>query len=115
MVKDKIETVLDMSVGAFLAAAEKGREVAGEFAKRGREAREKQRGRLESSGKQKTQGRASAKKAVSDELAKILSKMQIATAKDVARLEERITEIEARIERLVASPGGCSPGSAGTV
>ena len=91
--KDKFETALDVSVGAFIAAAERAKDVADELAKRGREARDKQKGKA-------AQGRPRrpTREALAEDLRKVLAKMQIATAQDLAQLEARISELERKLK-----------------
>lgn len=98
--KEKFETALDVSVGAFVAAAERAREVADELAKRGREARAKQKQKMAARGQQGKGKRLPTKEALAEDLAKILAKMQIATVKDVDRLSARIEDLESKIEEM---------------
>jgi polyhydroxyalkanoate synthesis regulator phasin len=97
--KEKLEAALDVSLGAFVSAAERAKEVAEELAKRGRRARDEHKEKAASVGPEKGKRRPT-KEALAADLAKLLSKMQIATAKDIARLEERIAELEMKLAGL---------------
>lgn len=96
--KDKFETALDVSVGAFIAAAERAKDVADELAKRGREARDRQKEKAARGAPDGARKRRPTREALAEDLRKILSKMQIATAQDLADLEARISEVERKLK-----------------
>ncbi|MBE0416400.1 MAG: hypothetical protein IBX63_01365 [Coriobacteriia bacterium] len=101
-----IEKAFLMGLGAAFFAKDKAEELADELVKRGRLTREDSdsfTGRLVD---QADSAAASAQKTVSEETAKVVERMGLASKADLARLESELTEIKALIASLRPVEGG---------
>lgn len=103
-----VEKAFLMGMGAAFLAKDKAEELADEMVKRGRMTREESdsfAGRLV---KQADSAADSAQKTVSEETARAVKRMGLASKDDLARLENELTEIKAMIAAMRPIEGGSS-------
>ncbi len=103
-----IEKAFLMGMGAAFIAKDKAEELADEMVKRGRMSREESDSFASRLVDQADSAASSAQKTVSEETAKAVKRMGLASKDDVARLENELTEIKALIASLRPVEGGSS-------
>ncbi|MCC6443532.1 MAG: hypothetical protein IT210_08780 [Armatimonadetes bacterium] len=94
---------IDFGLGAALLTAEKARELVDDLVKRGKVAKEDSEGVLSDLLSKGRQEREDIQKMVTNEIRTALSKMDIATAEDLRRLERRIAILEDKLYLLEQS------------
>jgi polyhydroxyalkanoate synthesis regulator phasin len=104
--EDPIQRAVDISVGAVARAKEALEGLAADLTERGRAARSASAGR-DAQGRARGRTRRDSIKEIADEeMHRVLTKARIATARDIARIEDRLAQIEARLSKLEGAPPG---------
>jgi polyhydroxyalkanoate synthesis regulator phasin len=103
-----IEKAFLMGMGAAFIAKDKAEELADEMVKRGRMTREESDSFASRLVNQADSAADSAQKTVSEETAKVVKRMGLASKEDLAKLENELTEIKALIASLRPVEGGSS-------